>query len=135
MTVFSTEGSPISEGQRHAAPQLTAAAPPRPARPQPPLPRWRPQRPHEDGGGGRARAAGGSGGAGAVAPSRPSMAEGPGGEARLPELLATGWRLWEEVEAGTEPSSGAPAVQDKVRQGLGALRQAAAMVAELDLFR
>ncbi|XP_050569360.1 immunoglobulin-binding protein 1 isoform X1 [Cygnus atratus] len=62
------------------------------------------------------------------------MAEGPGGEARLPELLATGWRLWEEVEAGTEPSSGAPAVQDKVRQGLGALRQAAAMVAELDLF-
>ncbi|KAI6078304.1 Immunoglobulin-binding protein 1 isoform X2 [Aix galericulata] len=62
------------------------------------------------------------------------MAELPGGGARLPELLATGWRLWEEVDAGTEPSSGAPAVQEKVRQGLGALRQAAAMVAELELF-
>ncbi|XP_067160134.1 immunoglobulin-binding protein 1 [Apteryx mantelli] len=63
------------------------------------------------------------------------MAEGAGTEApRLPELLAAGWRLWEEVEAGTEPSSAAPAVQDKVRRGLDALQQAAAMVAQLDLF-
>ncbi|XP_025951839.2 immunoglobulin-binding protein 1 isoform X2 [Dromaius novaehollandiae] len=63
------------------------------------------------------------------------MAEGAGAEApRLAELLATGWRLWEEVEAGTEPSSAAPAVQDKVRRGLDALQQAAAMVAQLDLF-
>ncbi|NXF32156.1 IGBP1 protein, partial [Nyctibius bracteatus] len=63
-----------------------------------------------------------------------SMAEGPGEGPRLAELLATGRRLWEEVETGAEPSSGAPAVQDKVRRGLDALRRAAAMVAELDLF-
>ncbi|XP_068812931.1 immunoglobulin-binding protein 1 isoform X2 [Struthio camelus] len=63
------------------------------------------------------------------------MAEGAGAEGpRLAELLAAGWRLWEEVEAGTEPSSAAPAVQDKVRRGLDALQQAAAMVAQLDLF-
>ncbi|KAM8800229.1 immunoglobulin-binding protein 1 [Eudromia elegans] len=63
------------------------------------------------------------------------MAEGSAAEApRLAELLATGWRLWEEVEAGTEPSSSAPAVQDKVRRGLEALQQAAAMVAQLELF-
>ncbi|XP_062440546.1 immunoglobulin-binding protein 1 isoform X2 [Rhea pennata] len=63
------------------------------------------------------------------------MAEGCGAEApRLAELLAAGWRLWEEVEAGTEPSSAAPAVQDKVRRGLDALQRAAAMVAQLDLF-
>ncbi|XP_051486435.1 immunoglobulin-binding protein 1 isoform X2 [Apus apus] len=60
------------------------------------------------------------------------MAAGPG--PRLPELLAAGRRLCEELEAGHEPSSGAPAVQEKVRQGLDALRRAAAMVAELDLF-
>ncbi|XP_071425754.1 immunoglobulin-binding protein 1 isoform X2 [Pithys albifrons albifrons] len=57
-------------------------------------------------------------------------AEGP----RLAELLAAGRRLWDELEAGTEPSSGAPAVQDKVRQGLDALQRAAAMVAQLELF-
>ncbi|XP_075291584.1 immunoglobulin-binding protein 1 isoform X2 [Opisthocomus hoazin] len=62
------------------------------------------------------------------------MAEGAGGAPRLAELLAAGLRLWEEVEAGVEPSSGAPAVQDKVRQGLDALQRAAAMVAQLDLF-
>ncbi|NWV14699.1 IGBP1 protein, partial [Ptilonorhynchus violaceus] len=45
-----------------------------------------------------------------------------------------GRRLWEELEAGTEPSSGAPAVQDKVRQGLDALQRATAMVAQLELF-
>ncbi|NXE29620.1 IGBP1 protein, partial [Ardeotis kori] len=60
--------------------------------------------------------------------------EGAGGGPRLAELLAGGWRLWEEVEAGAEPSSGAPAVQEKVRQGLEALQRAAAMVAQLDLF-
>ncbi|NWR92720.1 IGBP1 protein, partial [Furnarius figulus] len=38
------------------------------------------------------------------------------------------------LEAGAEPSSGAPAVQDKVRQGLEALQRAAAMVAQLELF-
>ncbi|KAM6354381.1 immunoglobulin-binding protein 1 isoform 2-T2 [Alca torda] len=70
----------------------------------------------------------------AAAPSRPSMAEGAGAGPRLAELLAAGRRLWEEVETGAEPSTGAPAVQDKVRQGLDALRQAAAMVAQLDLF-
>ncbi|NXL48543.1 IGBP1 protein, partial [Podilymbus podiceps] len=63
-----------------------------------------------------------------------SMAEGAGGGPRLAELLATGRRLWEEVETGAEPSSGAPAVQDKVRQGLDALQRAAAMVAQLELF-
>ncbi|NWR68663.1 IGBP1 protein, partial [Centropus unirufus] len=63
-----------------------------------------------------------------------SMAEGPGGGPRLAELLAVGRRLWEELEAGTEPSSGAPAVQEKVRQGLDALRRAAAMVEQLELF-
>ncbi|NWX03123.1 IGBP1 protein, partial [Caloenas nicobarica] len=62
------------------------------------------------------------------------MAEGPGAGPRLAELLETGRRLWEELESGTEPSSGAPAVQEKVRQGLEALRQAEAMVAQLDLF-
>ncbi|KAM6061130.1 immunoglobulin-binding protein 1 isoform 2-T2 [Chlamydotis macqueenii] len=62
------------------------------------------------------------------------MAEGAGGGQRLAELLAAGWRLWEEVETGAEPSSGAPAVQEKVRQGLEALQRAAAMVAQLDLF-
>ncbi|XP_015133829.1 immunoglobulin-binding protein 1 isoform X1 [Gallus gallus] len=71
---------------------------------------------------------------GQVVPSRPSMAEASGEGPRLPELLETGWRLLEEVEASTEPSSGAPSVQAKVRQGLGALQRAAAMVEELELF-
>ncbi|NXA84512.1 IGBP1 protein, partial [Thryothorus ludovicianus] len=62
------------------------------------------------------------------------MAEAGAGGPRLAELLALGRRLWEELEASTEPSSGAPAVQDKVRQGLDALQQAAAMVAQLELF-
>ncbi|XP_059680473.1 immunoglobulin-binding protein 1 [Gavia stellata] len=62
------------------------------------------------------------------------MAEGAGAGPRLAELLAAGRRLWEEVESGAEPSSGAPAVQEKVRQGLDALQRAAAMVAQLDLF-
>ncbi|NWS20316.1 IGBP1 protein, partial [Pachyramphus minor] len=53
---------------------------------------------------------------------------------RLAELLAVGRRLWDELEAGAESSSGAPAVQDKVRQGLDVLQRAAAMVAQLDLF-
>ncbi|NXO02078.1 IGBP1 protein, partial [Rhinopomastus cyanomelas] len=57
-------------------------------------------------------------------------AEGP----RLAELLAVGQRLWEELESGTEPSSGAPSVQEKVRQGLEALQRAAAMVEQLELF-
>ncbi|NWZ71668.1 IGBP1 protein, partial [Acrocephalus arundinaceus] len=62
------------------------------------------------------------------------MAEAGAGGPRLAELLALGRRLWDELEASTEPSSGAPAVQDKVRQGLDALQRAAAMVAELELF-
>ncbi|NXI47512.1 IGBP1 protein, partial [Galbula dea] len=62
------------------------------------------------------------------------MAEGAGEEQRLAELLAAGRRLWEEVENGAEPSTGAPAVQEKVRQGLDALQRAAAMLAQLDLF-
>ncbi|XP_074003965.1 immunoglobulin-binding protein 1 isoform X2 [Numenius arquata] len=62
------------------------------------------------------------------------MAEGVGTGPRLAELLAAGRRLWEEVETGAEPSTGAPAVQDKVRQGLDALQRATAMVAQLDLF-
>ncbi|XP_074863816.1 immunoglobulin-binding protein 1 [Carettochelys insculpta] len=53
---------------------------------------------------------------------------------RLPELLESGWRLLDEVEASTEPSSGAPALQDKVRRGLDLLQQAAHGVAQLDLF-
>ncbi|XP_063279179.1 immunoglobulin-binding protein 1 [Prinia subflava] len=62
------------------------------------------------------------------------MAEAGAGGPRLAELLALGRRLWDELEASTEPSSGAPAVQDKVREGLDALQQAAAMVAQLELF-
>ncbi|XP_066415681.1 immunoglobulin-binding protein 1 isoform X2 [Molothrus aeneus] len=62
------------------------------------------------------------------------MAEAGAGGPRLAELLALGRRLWEELEASTEPSSGAPAVQDKVRQGLDALQRAAAMVTQLELF-
>uniref|UniRef100_A0A8C8RPV9 Immunoglobulin binding protein 1 n=1 Tax=Pelusios castaneus TaxID=367368 RepID=A0A8C8RPV9_9SAUR len=53
---------------------------------------------------------------------------------RLSEQLEAGWRLLEEVEASTEPSSGAPALQDKVRRGLDLLQRAARGVAELDLF-
>ncbi|TRZ07606.1 hypothetical protein HGM15179_019500 [Zosterops borbonicus] len=63
------------------------------------------------------------------------MAEADAGGPRLAELLALGRRLWDELEASTEPSSGAPAVQEKVQQGLDALQQAAAMVAQLELFR
>nr|XP_021393406.1 immunoglobulin-binding protein 1 isoform X2 [Lonchura striata domestica] len=62
------------------------------------------------------------------------MAEAGAGGPRLAELLALGRRLWDELEASTEPSSGAPAVQDKVRQGLEALQRAEAMVAQLELF-
>ncbi|XP_054145706.1 immunoglobulin-binding protein 1 [Melozone crissalis] len=62
------------------------------------------------------------------------MAEAGADGPRLAELLALGRRLWEELEASTEPSSGAPAVQDKVRQGLDALKRAAAMVTQLELF-
>nr|XP_054497148.1 immunoglobulin-binding protein 1 [Agelaius phoeniceus] len=62
------------------------------------------------------------------------MAEAGADGPRLAELLALGRRLWEELEASTEPSSGAPAVQDKVRQGLDALQRAAAMVTQLELF-
>ncbi|NXC63145.1 IGBP1 protein, partial [Aleadryas rufinucha] len=62
------------------------------------------------------------------------MAEAGAGGPRLAELLALGRRLWDELEASTEPSSGAPAVQEKVRQGLDALQRAAAMVAQLELF-
>lgn len=85
--------------------------------------------------GGGGVAGGRPGSSWAVAPSRPSMAEGAGAGPRLAELLVAGRRLWEEVEAGAEPSSGAPAVQEKVRQGLDALQRAAAMVAQLELFR
>ncbi|CAM5165937.1 unnamed protein product [Natator depressus] len=53
---------------------------------------------------------------------------------RLSELLESGWQLLDEVEASTEPSSGAPALQDKVRRGLDLLQQAARGVAQLDLF-
>ncbi|XP_010190735.1 PREDICTED: immunoglobulin-binding protein 1 [Mesitornis unicolor] len=49
------------------------------------------------------------------------MAEGAVAGPRLAELLSTGRRLWEEVETGTEPSSGAPAVQEKVRLPRGTL--------------
>ncbi|NXY13677.1 IGBP1 protein, partial [Atrichornis clamosus] len=61
-------------------------------------------------------------------------AEADAGGPRLAELLELGQRLWEELEASTEPSSGVPAVQDKVRQGLDALQRAADMVAQLELF-
>ncbi|XP_077165411.1 immunoglobulin-binding protein 1 isoform X2 [Paroedura picta] len=60
-------------------------------------------------------------------------ASGPEPE-RLSELLEGGWRLLEEVESSAEPSTGAPAVQSKVRQGLALLERAAAAVAQLDLF-
>lgn len=63
------------------------------------------------------------------------MAEAGAGGPRLPELLALGRRLWDELEASTEPSSGAAVVQEKVRQGLDALQRAATMVAQLELFR
>lgn len=115
---------PRAHGPRRPGPALTKMAAPL-------APKWRP-RPHQDGGRGVAAVTGS--GRQAV-PSRPSMAEAPGEGPRLAELLETGWRLLEEVEASTEPSSGAPSVQAKVRQGLGALQQAAAMVEELQLFR
>ncbi|KAM4661005.1 immunoglobulin-binding protein 1 isoform 2-T2 [Amazona ochrocephala] len=69
-----------------------------------------------------------------VAGPQPNMAEGAEEGRKLAELLAVGWQLWEELETGTAPSSGSPAVQDKVRQGLDVLRRANAMVAQLDLF-
>ncbi|KAL8181279.1 UNVERIFIED_CONTAM: hypothetical protein K2H54_051803 [Gekko kuhli] len=53
---------------------------------------------------------------------------------RLSELLAAGWRFLDEVEAGAEPSSGAPSVQSKVQRGIGLLERAARAVAQLDLF-
>ncbi|XP_053130274.1 immunoglobulin-binding protein 1 isoform X2 [Hemicordylus capensis] len=55
---------------------------------------------------------------------------------RLPELLEGGWRLLDEVEAGSahEPSSGAVPVQRQVQQGLRLLERAARAVAELQLF-
>ncbi|XP_030353349.1 immunoglobulin-binding protein 1 isoform X2 [Strigops habroptila] len=62
------------------------------------------------------------------------MAEGAEEGQRLAELLAAGWQLWEELETGTAPSSGALAVQEKVRQGLDVLQRANSMVAQLDLF-
>ncbi|XP_065545707.1 immunoglobulin-binding protein 1 isoform X2 [Lathamus discolor] len=63
-----------------------------------------------------------------------NMAEGAEEGQKLAELLALGWRLWEELETDTAPSSGSPAVQDKVRQGLDVLWRANAMVTQLDLF-
>ncbi|XP_062997836.1 immunoglobulin-binding protein 1 [Elgaria multicarinata webbii] len=53
---------------------------------------------------------------------------------RLSELLESGWRLLDEVESSTEPSSGAPAVQRKVQRGVALLERAASAVAELQLF-
>ncbi|XP_067404434.1 immunoglobulin-binding protein 1 isoform X2 [Emydura macquarii macquarii] len=53
---------------------------------------------------------------------------------RLSDQLESGWRFLDEVEASTEPSSGAAALQDKVRRGLDLLQQAARGVAQLDLF-
>lgn len=113
--------------------------PPRAWQQRRPSPRWRPHY-HQDGGRALTKMAEGAlpplpEAHGQVVPSRPSMAEASGEGPRLPELLETGWRLLEEVEASTEPSSGAPSVQAKVRQGLGALQRAAAMVEELELFR
>ncbi|XP_062495966.1 LOW QUALITY PROTEIN: immunoglobulin-binding protein 1 [Pezoporus occidentalis] len=69
-----------------------------------------------------------------AAGSQPIMAEGAEEGQKLAELLAVGWQLWEELETDTAPSSGSPAVQDKVRQGLDVLRRANAMVAQLELF-
>ncbi|XP_033919818.1 immunoglobulin-binding protein 1 isoform X1 [Melopsittacus undulatus] len=69
-----------------------------------------------------------------VAGSQPSMAEGAEEGQKLAELLAVGWQLWEELETDTAPSSGSPAVQEKVRQGLDVLRRVNAMVAQLELF-
>lgn len=148
-----------SHGRRHLPAVPAAGVPGRlpgaegrarsPAGPGPPRQALPPARHYQDGGSPRSggpsaltkMARGGCvsrgrpGSGSAAAPFRPSMAEGAGAGPRLAELLAAGWRLWEEVETGAEPSSGAPAVQDKVRQGLDALQRAAAMVAQLDLFR
>ncbi|XP_060106171.1 immunoglobulin-binding protein 1 [Heteronotia binoei] len=56
------------------------------------------------------------------------------GSEPLWELLRGGWRLLEEVEGSTEPSSGAPALQAKVRRGIALLERAAHALAQLDLF-
>ncbi|KAM9538500.1 immunoglobulin-binding protein 1 isoform 2-T2 [Guaruba guarouba] len=91
-----------------------------------------PALPSQDGGRGGALEAAGTGSLGAGA--QRNMAEGGAEGQKLAELLAVGWQLWEELETGTAPSSGSPAVQDKVRQGMDVLSRANSMVAELDLF-
>lgn len=53
---------------------------------------------------------------------------------RLAELLESGWRLLEEVEASTEPSSEAAVVR-KVQRGIRLLEHALSAVDELQLFR
>uniref|UniRef100_A0A8D0G7K5 Immunoglobulin-binding protein 1 n=1 Tax=Sphenodon punctatus TaxID=8508 RepID=A0A8D0G7K5_SPHPU len=53
---------------------------------------------------------------------------------RLSELLESGWRLMDEVETSTEPSSGVPEVQRKVLRGIRLLEQASRGMAELQLF-
>lgn len=53
---------------------------------------------------------------------------------RLPELFDISRRLLDEVEVATEPT-GTRAVQEKVLKGLQLLKQAAEMLAQLDLFR
>lgn len=52
---------------------------------------------------------------------------------RLPELFDISRRLLDEVEVATEPT-GTRAVQEKVLKGLQLLKQAAEMLAQLDLF-
>ncbi|XP_023620289.1 immunoglobulin-binding protein 1 isoform X4 [Myotis lucifugus] len=52
---------------------------------------------------------------------------------RLPELFDISRRLLDEVEVATEPT-GSRAVQEKVLKGLQLLKQAAEMLAQLDLF-
>ncbi|KAF6737380.1 Immunoglobulin-binding protein 1 [Oryzias melastigma] len=73
-----------------------------------------------------------------MADSGPSSGTGPpadpdSGVLKLPELLELGWKIFEEVDHTNEPMNSI-SVQDRVRRGVSALEEAAAMVAQLELF-
>ncbi|XP_069468579.1 immunoglobulin-binding protein 1 [Ambystoma mexicanum] len=65
--------------------------------------------------------------------AEPSPAPVESESPKLAELLQSGWRLLEAVEASNEPSASA-ALQQQVKRGLAQLEQATRMASELDLF-
>uniref|UniRef100_A0A3P9LZI0 Immunoglobulin (CD79A) binding protein 1 n=1 Tax=Oryzias latipes TaxID=8090 RepID=A0A3P9LZI0_ORYLA len=73
-----------------------------------------------------------------MADSGPSSGAGPpvdpdSKNLKLPELLELGWKIYEEVDSTNEPLNSS-SVQARVRRGVSALEEAAAMVAQLELF-